>query len=194
MPEIDYYIVAIRCTAMNDKIKITIRKALASDIDAVAAIYDRIHTWEEKGKVTIGWERGVYPERITAETALAADELFVMEEAGVVVGTGIINQTQVDVYEKGNWKHPAEPTEVMVLHTLVIDPEDKGRGLGRRFVRFYEDYARQEGCKYLRLDTNSRNTSARALYKSMGYEEIGCVPCVFNGLEDVNLVLIEKAL
>ena len=57
-----------------------------------------------------------------------------------------------------------------------------------------EDYARQEGCKYLRLDTNSRNTSARALYKSMGYEEIGCVPCVFNGLEDVNLVLIEKAL
>ena len=40
---------------MNDKIKITIRKALASDIDAVAAIYDRIHTWEEKGKVTIGW-------------------------------------------------------------------------------------------------------------------------------------------
>ena len=127
---------------MNDKIKITIRTALASDIDAVAAIYDRIHTWEEKG----------------------------------------------------NWKHPAEPTEVMVLHTLVIDPEDKGRGLGRRFVRFYEDYARQEGCKYLRLDTNSRNTSARALYKSMGYEEIGCVPCVFNGLEDVNLVLIEKAL
>ncbi|MDD7131119.1 MAG: GNAT family N-acetyltransferase, partial [Firmicutes bacterium] len=110
---------------MNDKIKITIRKALASDIDAVAAIYDRIHTWEEKGKVTIGWERGVYPERITAETALAADELFVMEEAGVVVGTGIINQTQVDVYEKGNWKHPAEPTEVMVLHTLVIDPEVK---------------------------------------------------------------------
>lgn len=179
---------------MNDKIKITIRKALASDIDAVAAIYDRIHTWEEKGKVTIGWERGVYPERITAETALAADELFVMEEAGVVVGTGIINQTQVDVYEKGNWKHPAEPTEVMVLHTLVIDPEVKGRGLGRRFVRFYEDYARQEGCKYLRLDTNSRNTSARALYKSMGYEEIGCVSCVFNGLEDVNLVLIEKAL
>ena len=82
----------------------------------------------------------------------------------------------------------------MVLHTLVIDPEDKGRGLGRRFVRFYEDYARQEGCKCLRLDTNSRNTSARALYKSMGYEEIGCVPCVFNGLEDVNLVLIEKAL
>ena len=127
---------------MNDKIKITIRKALASDIDAVAAIYDRIHTWEEKG----------------------------------------------------NWKHPAEPTGVMVLHTLVIDPEVKGRGLGRRFVRFYEDYARQEGCKYLRLDTNSRNTSARTLYKSMGYEEIGCVPCVFNGLEDVNLVLIEKAL
>ena len=179
---------------MNDKIKITIRKALASDIDAVAAIYDRIHTWEEKGKVTIGWERGVYPERITAETALAADELFVMEEAGVVVGTGIINQTQVDVYEKGNWKHPAEPTEVMVLHTLVIDPEDKGRGLGRRFVRFYEDYARQNGCRCLRMDTNSRNARARAMYRKLGYREAGIVPCVFNGIKGVGLVLLEKLL
>ena len=39
-----------------------------------------------------------------------------------------------------------------------------------------------------------KNVSARAMYKKMGYKEIGIVPCVFNGLEDVNLVLIEKSL
>lgn len=39
-----------------------------------------------------------------------------------------------------------------------------------------------------------KNKIARNLYKSLGYEEIDIIPCVFNGLEGVNLVLIEKYL
>lgn len=44
------------------------------------------------------------------------------------------------------------------------------------------------------MDTNARNTAARALYKKLGYQEIGIVPTVFNGIPDVQLVLIEKTL
>jgi len=171
-----------------------IRKAEASDLDSIAKIYDRIHTAEEKGAVVTGWKRGIYPERNTAESALERADLFVMEDDGVIVGTGIINRVQVDVYVKGNWRYPAEPSEVMVLHTLVIDPDRRGKGFGRHFLKFYEEYARQEGCKYLRLDTNEKNVCARSFYRSMGYEEIGCYPCIFNGIEGVHLVLIEKAL
>ena len=54
--------------------------------------------------------------------------------------------------------------------------------------------ARQTGCSELRLDTNARNTAARALYKKLGYQEIGIVPTVFNDIPDVQLVLIEKTL
>lgn len=171
-----------------------VRKATAADLDAIAEIYAKIHTAEEAGEAVIGWRRGVYPERTTAEAALERDDLFLMEDDGRPVGTGIINQNQMDAYAEGSWQYPATPDEVMVLHTLVIDPEEKGKGFGRQFVRFYEDYARQAGCRYLRIDTNLKNTAARTLYRSMGYVEIGCVPCVFNGLEDVNLVLIEKPL
>ena len=45
----------------------TIRKAARADLDAVCRIYDQIHTAEERGEAAIGWQRGVYPERETAE-------------------------------------------------------------------------------------------------------------------------------
>ena len=54
-----------------------IRPATPGDIAAVADIYDAIHTTEEQGLSTIGWIRGVYPTRQTAEASLARGDLFV---------------------------------------------------------------------------------------------------------------------
>lgn len=108
-----------------------IRKAVSKDIDAVVSIYDKIHTAEEKGKVVIGWKRDIYPTRKTAEDATLRDDLFVMEEDGFLFGSGIINKEQVDVYEKAKWNHDAKPEEIMVLHTLVIDPDKKERAWER---------------------------------------------------------------
>ena len=48
-----------------------IRKAAASDIDAVEKIYDELHQAEEEGTTTIGWLRGIYPVRATAEICLS---------------------------------------------------------------------------------------------------------------------------
>ena len=129
----------------------TIRKAARADLDAVCRIYDQIHTAEERGEAAIGWQRGVYPERETAEAALARGDLFVQEQNGEIVGTAILNQTQVDSYAGANWRYDAPDSEVMVLHTLVIDPEAKSRGLGREFAAFYEGYALAHGCRYLRI-------------------------------------------
>ena len=82
--------------------------------------------------------------------------------------------------------------QVCVLHTLVISPRAKRRGLGKKFACFYEEYAAETGCSELRIDTNARNLPARAMYKSLGYREIDVVPTVFNGIPGVNLVLLEK--
>lgn len=145
----------------------TIRKAARADLDAVCRIYDQIHTAEERGEAAIGWQRGVYPERETAEAALARGDLFVQEQNGEIVGTAILNQTQVDSYAGANWRYDAPDSEVMVLHTLVIDPEAKSRGLGREFAAFYEGYALAHGCRYLRIDTNARNARARRFYQNI---------------------------
>ena len=170
------------------------RKATGFDIPAIAAIYDDIHTAEENGETTIGWNRAIYPTAATARTALQRDDLFVQEDGGSIVGAAIINQSQVDVYVGAPWRYPAPDEQVMVLHTLVISPKAARKGYGSAFVNFYEEYAQAHHCPYLRMDTNARNIRARALYKKLGYVEIAVVPCQFNGIDGVNLVLLEKKI
>lgn len=171
-----------------------IRKAVAKDIDGIEKIYEAIHDGEEKGLSTVGWIRGVYPTRKTAEDALARQDLFVMEENGGIVAVAVINQIQVEEYKYASWKHAAKNEEIMVLHGLAVDPGQKGKGYGRAFVAFYENYAKDHGCPALRMDTNVRNERARGLYKKLGYKEIGIVKCIFNGIPDVQLVCLEKYL
>ncbi|HBK04079.1 MAG TPA: GNAT family N-acetyltransferase [Clostridiales bacterium] len=171
-----------------------IRKAMETDIPAISAIYDRLHDAEEAGKAVIGWVRGVYPTEATARAALDRGDLFVMEQADKIVGAAIINQTQVPEYYGAPWQLPAGDEEVMVLHTLTIDPNTAGKGYGKAFVAFYEQYARENGCRVLRIDTNQRNVRARNMYAGLGYREIGIVPCNFNGIPGIGLVLLEKPL
>ncbi len=171
-----------------------IRKAEERDLAAIECLYQEIHDAESAGLITTGWIRGVYPIKATAEAALARGDLFVLEEDGRILGSGIINQIQVDVYEGAPWNRQAPDDQVCVLHTLVISPSAWGKGYGRAFIRFYEAYALQHGCTELRIDTNERNLAARAVYSKCGYQEIDIVPTVFNGIEGVNLVLLEKQI
>lgn len=174
--------------------QVEIRKAVESDIDDVCAIYDHIHTEQEKGNVSVGWVRGIYPIRATANDAICRNDLFVEKTDEKIVGTAIINHIQPDTYKKAVWRYNANDNEIMVLHTLVIDPYVKGNGFGRTFVEFYEQYALKHSCKYLRIDTNELNVNARIFYKKLNYREIGVLPCNFNGIPNVNLVMLEKCL
>ncbi len=171
-----------------------IRRAREADIPSVVRIYDHIHTQEEQGLAQIGWIRGIYPTEETAREALRAGDLFVYEEPEGIVAAGRINGIQVPEYVLAQWQYPAEDKDVMVLHTLVVEPKASGRGIGRSFVQFYEDYARTQGRRYLRMDTNVRNQAARRLYAGLGYREVGEVPCNFNGIPNVHLVCLEKRL
>lgn len=171
----------------------TIRRGTKEDIAQVAAIYDRILTAEEEGRAVIGWIRGIYPTRNTAEEAVEKQDLFVMTDGETIVAAARINQAQVPEYADANWKYQdVSPEQVMVLHTLVVDPEQSGKGYGSTFVKFYEDYAREQNCPYLRMDTNEKNQAARKLYARLGYWEADIVPCVFNGIPGVQLVCLEK--
>ena len=168
-----------------------IRKAALADLDAIEQIYLDIHDAEENGTLTVGWARGVYPTRKTAEDSIRRGDMFVMEN-GPVLGAGIINQIQMDSYADGAWEYETE--QACVLHTLVISPAESGKGYGRAFVEFYERWAAEHDLLELRLDTNARNAAARAMYRKLGYREVGAVPTVFNGIPGVSLVLLEKNL
>lgn len=171
-----------------------IRKAVVEDVAAVEEIYNRIHTEEEAGRMTVGWARNVYPTRKTAEEAVARGDLYVLEDDGEIAAAAIINQVQVPSYSSARWEYPARPEEVMVLHTLTVSPARTGRGYGKEFVAFYEELAAASGCRHLRMDTNARNAAARAMYRKLGYREADTVLCAFNGIEGVALICLEKRL
>lgn len=171
-----------------------IRKATQNDIDAIEHIYNAIHEQERKGAMTVGWLDGVYPVRATAQASLDRDDMYVYDDGGKILAAGIINKTQVDVYYGAKWSIEADDRDVLVLHTLVVDPASCRRGIGSAFAKYYESYARESGCKVLRIDTNARNAAARKMYARLGYREADIVPCEFNGIPGVQLVLLEKAV
>lgn len=166
------------------------RKAEQNDLETIAEIYDKII----ETNPSVGWKKGIYPTIDTAREALGCDELFVYCDDEGVAAAARINKTQVEDYKKAKWEYAAPDDEVMVMHTLVVDPDRRGGGIGKKFLAFYEDYALKNGCKYLRIDTNEKNEFARAMYARHGYHEVGIVPCCFFGLEGVNLVCLEKYL
>lgn len=171
-----------------------IRIADIHDIDQIAEIYEHIHDAEEAGEAVVGWKRNVYPTYQTALKGVSKGDMFVEENGKTIVAAGRINQEQVDEYANCPWLYQASEHEVMVLHTLVVDPQIKGKGYGTEFVRFYEAYAISHRCHCLRMDTQEKNKAARKFYERLGFREAGIVLCNFNGIPDVRLVCLEKKI
>lgn len=173
----------------------TIRKATLNDIDSVTEIYRKIHTLEETGKVSIGWNSKVYPIRETALDALQADTLFVMTINDVVVASAIINQEQPSAYLSMDWSFPAPDDKVGVLHTLVVDPDFGKQGLGKAFVSFFENYCKEHSYAVVRLDTQVKNTGPFNMYLNLGYKLAGVCDTPFQNLPyNVELAMFEKKL
>lgn len=170
------------------------RKANMNDLDDIAKIYDEIHTGIESGDLVVGWVRELYPTRKTAKDSILRGDMFVLEDNGEVVASGIINQKQGSKYPEASWDYEVSGDKVMVLHTLVVSTKMRGNNYGPKFVKFYEEYALESGCPYLRMDTNVLNTHARKLYKELGYKEVSILPSEFYGIEGIELVFLEKKI
>lgn len=171
-----------------------IRKAVMEDIPQITQIYCDILDLEAAQKGHTGWVKGIYPSKATALESVEQGEMYVMEEDGVIVASAKLNQKQVPSYARAKWEYDPPEEEVMVIHTLTVSPSENGKGYGTAFIKYYEEFAREQGCRYLRMDTNAVNKPARALYHKLGYKEAGVVPCNFNGIKDVMLVCLEKYL
>lgn len=167
-----------------------IRKAAKTDLEAVVRIYEEIIAEEEKGNCCIGWVRGIYPTRETAEAALQNGSLYVLEADGVVVASARIDHEQPPAYATVPWHQQLPPEKVLVLHTLTVSPAAAGHGHARTIMSFYEAMAREQGC-CMRIDTNVKN-SAQHFYFKLGYAPRGVIPCEFNGIRGVNLLCMEK--
>jgi GNAT superfamily N-acetyltransferase len=61
----------------------------------------------------------------------------------------------------------------LLLDNIAVRPDRQGHGLGRRLIAFAENEARRLGYTELRLYTHQKMTENIALYKRLGFAEIG---------------------
>ena len=82
----------------------------------------------------------------------------VVDDAGAVVGYLWIGPDTSG--DPGSWW----------IWDVLVEPEQRGRGLGRQAILLGEEYARAQGARTIGLNVFAFNTSARRLYESLGYE------------------------
>jgi ribosomal protein S18 acetylase RimI-like enzyme len=90
--------------------------------------------------------------------------LLAAEEDGQIIGSG-----QLHLERRANGRHRAEVAK------LIVHPDARRRGLGRQLMRALEAAACREQRSLLVLDTRAGDPS-NALYRSLGYVEVGRVP------------------
>jgi ribosomal protein S18 acetylase RimI-like enzyme len=60
-----------------------------------------------------------------------------------------------------------------VVHRLAVDPKFRGKGVAVDLLMQAEHEAIKRGIAALRIDTNSQNNAARALFPKLGYMYAG---------------------
>ena len=152
--------------------RMEIAQGTSGDIDAVSALYERIHDDQAQHDYT-AWRRGIYPTMKTAIDAVDEGSLYVLKVDGEVAGAMVLNHRDEAYYVGATWGIEAEGDQFIALHTLVVDRSRRGLGIARKMVEFAKVEAKRRGAKTLRLDVIDYNAPAIALYEGCGFAYCG---------------------
>ena len=70
------------------------------------------------------------------------------------------------------------------LYSIAVDPDARGRGVGKALVEAAEAAAIEEGCAEMRLEIRSDNQASIALFKGQGYRYFGAYPAYYEDAMD----------
>ena len=130
---------------MRQALGVTLRDATAADVDAVAAI--------ERASFADPWSRESF-----ADTVRHPRMIFRVAEAGGRVAGYLVAWLVQDEGELAN---------------LAVAPDARGRGVGAALVDELLATAASRGVVAVYLEVRESNATARALYASRGFAEVG---------------------
>ena len=130
-----------------------------------------------------------YPTAQTVALDIAEGTLFGLKQEGICTGIITLNTEQEEAYKTIDWQDKGE--NILVIHRLAVRPDYQQQGIATRLMDFAEEYAQQQGCTSIRLDSYSGNTNSIAFYHKRGYADRGRVN--FPGRE-LPFVCFEKVL
>jgi GNAT superfamily N-acetyltransferase len=141
---------------------------LGADTDALAAIlHAAVHGGAGVSFVvpfSIAEARRFWIDRVVPAVRDRSRRVLVARLDGRIVGT-----VQLDLPWPPNQPHRAD------VGKLLVHPDARRRGIARALMLALEDLARADGRTLLTLDTVT-GAPSEALYRSLGYVELGVLP------------------
>jgi ribosomal protein S18 acetylase RimI-like enzyme len=170
------------------------RLGIETDTEELVQLYDSLNDHLSDTINYLGWKKGLYPVRQTAEDGIREGGLYVAEYNKKIIGSMILSHKPLPAYLQVKWTKDIEYENVLVIYTFVVHPDYLGKGVGRELLEFASRLGSQLGIKALRLDVNVENLPAIHLYEKCGFHYIDTVDL---GLGEYNLPwfkLYEKIL
>ena len=158
---------------------IVLRRAKASDIDDIAAIYRSCigiagTTWNE-----------YYPLRRDAERDLAVNGLYVAEVGGTTVGCVSVIRSELEAL--AGWRMRGDG--VLELSRLAVRPDRRGHGYAADIISAVTRSLKNDGSPALHLLAARSNRAAVRTYEKLGFEL--CGEC---RMYDIDFYMYEKLL
>lgn len=147
-----------------------IRKATFEDARWIEDTYNEHFKYEkEYGAFTV-FKKDVYPTRKDIEKAINAATLYVYEKDNNIIGSIIMDKVQPKEYATITWGQSLIDDEVMVIHLLIVRLSMARKKIASALVLYAMEFAKNNSCKVIRLDTGSQNIPAISLYKKFGFQ------------------------
>ncbi|WP_194190669.1 GNAT family N-acetyltransferase [Clostridium chrysemydis] len=159
----------------REYIEIDIVIVSEGDIDEVELLYNDLNDAWGKRINYPGWKKGIYPIRSIAEKGVSEGNLYIAKYKGKIVGSIILNHEPESAYKGVKWKITDNYSEILVIHTLVVNPNYFRLKIGEKLMDFAYELAENLNMKSIRLDVYENNKPAIKLYEKCGYVYIDTV-------------------
>lgn len=133
---------------------VSIRRATQRDAELIAPLFDAYRRFYERAS-----DVALAGEFLRQRLSHGESVVFIAESGGVPLGF-------VQLYPSFD---SVECSAVWILHDLFVEPEGRGRGVGRALMEAARRLALETGATGLSLATASDNLVAQGLYEGLGY-------------------------
>ena len=129
------------------------------DIDVIFELYDYATTFQKK----VGTNSWKGFERTMIEDEIAAQRHFVIRDENQISATFVLTFSDPII-----WKE-ADNDPSVYIHRIATHPDFRGRNYVQKIVNWTKEYAKNEGKKFVRLDTTSGNEPLNQYYIKCGF-------------------------
>ena len=148
------------------------RKATIIDLEQLYRFYNIVIDHQRYNLYGAGLTKDVYPSYMDLKEHLINDHVYVLEEEGQIISSGIISLKEDAMYKKAKWSKAFKDGEIAVLHLFAVHPQYRGRGLGSLLLKQIIEKTKDTS-KAIHMDVVKGNDNARAMYLNNGFVSIG---------------------